>query len=163
VVVPEEIDFLIPSLMDCFSVEKDPDIRLVYKGTSCGLNNALWAPNSGLPRPATSALLLGYGYLMVDIDLGKMFLNFPLHKVLQRYSGVNFSPYVEDLKGSWIKYLYQSWVHWTRCWVGLKPSPYMAVRFYYLCQRIWKEEPTCQGKSSSMGRGLLELTRTPKV
>mgnify|MGYP000279171153 CR=1 FL=1 len=34
---------------------------------------------------------------MVDIDLGEMFLNFPLHKILQKFPGVNFSHYAADL------------------------------------------------------------------
>jgi hypothetical protein len=130
VVAPEMRDF-IRSLMDFFEVDKDSDIRLVYNGTSCGLNDALWAPNFWLPTPATAARTLGYGYYMVDIDLGEMFLNFPLHSVLQRYSGVDFTHYSDDLKGP----VRPLWVHWTRCWMGLKPSPFMAVRFYY-----WAEE-----------------------
>ena len=76
--------------MDFFEVDKDSDIRLVYNGTSCGLNDALWAPNFWLPTPATAARTLSYGYYMVDINLGEMFLNFPLHKALQRFSGVEF-------------------------------------------------------------------------
>jgi hypothetical protein len=51
VVAPVERDF-IRSLMDCFVVQKDSNIRLVYNGTSCGLNDALWAPNFfGYQRP----------------------------------------------------------------------------------------------------------------
>jgi hypothetical protein len=63
--------------MDFFEVEKDSDIHLVYNGTSCGLNNLIWAPHFWLPMPATVARLLGYSYYMVDIDLGEMLLNFP--------------------------------------------------------------------------------------
>jgi hypothetical protein len=72
VVVPDTIGF-IPSLMDFFAVDKESDIRLVYNGTSSGLNNALWAPDFWLPTPATAARTLGYGYYMVDIDLGECF------------------------------------------------------------------------------------------
>jgi hypothetical protein len=133
VVAPVTGDFIC-SLMDFFDVDKDTDIRLVYNGTSCGLNASLWAPNFWLPTPATAARSLGYGYFMADIDLGEMFLNFPLHRVLQRFSGVDLTHYLSALTNSdrakWVR-----WVHWTRCWMGLKPSPYMAVRFYY-----WAEE-----------------------
>ena len=126
VVAPVTVGF-IRSLMEFFDVRKDDDIRLVYNGTSCGLNDALWAPNFWLPTPATAARSLGYGYYMADIDLGEMFLNFPLHEILQRFSGIDLSHYSEAEIAMW--------VHWTRCWMGLKPSPYMAVRFYY-----WAEE-----------------------
>ena len=38
------------------------DIRMVYNGTSCGLNKVLWAPRFGLPtvRQTLHALLPGY-------------------------------------------------------------------------------------------------------
>jgi hypothetical protein len=131
VVTPDSVGF-IKSLMDFFVVEKDSDIRLVYNGTSWGLKEALWAPNFFLPTPATAACTLGYGYYMVDIDLGEMALNFPLHDSLQRFSGVDFSQYSSELRTDSCK---KCWVHWTRCWMGLKPSPFMAVRFYYLGNR----------------------------
>jgi hypothetical protein len=81
VIVPESRAF-VRSLMDFFEVEKDTDIRLVYNGTSCGLNDTLWAPNFYLPTPAAAAWVLGYGYYMVNIDLGELFLNFRLHETL---------------------------------------------------------------------------------
>jgi hypothetical protein len=138
VVAPITVDF-ISSLMDFFAVDKDSDIRLVYNGTSCGLNDDLWAPNVWLPTPATVARTLSYGYYMVDIDLGEMFLNFPLHRLLQRFSGVDFSPYASDLKtpdGPIDSSIKSNWAHWIRCWMGLKPFPYMAVRFYYLAEEF---------------------------
>jgi hypothetical protein len=69
VVTPETQDF-IRSLMDFFEVNKGTDICLVYNGTSCGLNDALWAPNFWLLTPSTAACTLSYGYYMVDIDFG---------------------------------------------------------------------------------------------
>jgi hypothetical protein len=55
---------------------------------------------------------------MVDIDLGEMFLNFPLHEVLQRFSGVDFSQFNADLEESLPGPLYTKWIHWTCCWMG---------------------------------------------
>jgi hypothetical protein len=69
--------------MDLFDVEKGSDIRIVYNGTRCGLDEVLWAPNFWLPCPAAPAKFLSYGYYMVDIDLGEMFSNFPLQKLLR--------------------------------------------------------------------------------
>jgi hypothetical protein len=136
VVAPTTIDFF-RILMDFYSVKKDSAIRLVCNGTSCGLNNALWAPNFWLPTPATAACSLSYGYFMVDIDLGEMFLNFPLHKILQEFSGVDFSHHAAGLNGSSCP-IKRLWVHWTRRWMGLKPSPYMAAQFYYLAEEFAK-------------------------
>jgi hypothetical protein len=72
---------------------------------------------------------------MVDIDLGEMFLNFPLHEMLQKYSGVDLSHYAAALHNFMAGPTKKNWVHWTRCWMGLKPSPFMAIMFYY-----WAEE-----------------------
>jgi hypothetical protein len=77
----------IRSLMDFFDVKKDSEIQLVYNGRSCGLNEALWAPNFWLPTPATAACTLGCGYYVVDINLGEIFYNFPLHNVIQKVLG----------------------------------------------------------------------------
>jgi hypothetical protein len=50
-VAPITVDF-ISSLMDFFAIDKDSDIRLVYNGTSCGLNEALLALGfQSLPPP----------------------------------------------------------------------------------------------------------------
>jgi hypothetical protein len=72
--VPNDAAF-VKSLIDSFPVDKDDDIKMVYNGTSSGLNNALHAPNFWLPIPASAARVLGVGYFMVDMDLGEMFLN----------------------------------------------------------------------------------------
>jgi hypothetical protein len=69
VVAPEDLSF-IKSLMDYFDVEKGLDIRMVSNGMSCGLNDVLWVPNFFLPTLASAIHVLGYGYYMVDIDLG---------------------------------------------------------------------------------------------
>jgi hypothetical protein len=73
-VAPVTVDFIC-SLMDFFDVEKDLDSWLV---------SSVWAPNFWLPTPAMAAQSLGYDYYMADLDLGQ--INFPLHKILQRFS-----------------------------------------------------------------------------
>jgi hypothetical protein len=90
VVLPDVLNY-IKSLIDYFEVPKDLGIRLVYNGTSCGLNEVLYSPNFWLPTPASAAQVLDYNYCMVDIDLGERFLNFPLPHVLRRYSGIDVS------------------------------------------------------------------------
>jgi hypothetical protein len=143
VVIPRSINY-IKSLIDYFEVPKDEDIRLVYNGTSCGLNEVLFAPNFWLPTPASAARVLGYGYYMMDMDLGEMFLNFPLPHVLQRYSGIDVSTFKNEIdeNPSLDRFPEDSqtraWANWNRCWMGLKPSPYMAVRFYYFAEEFAK-------------------------
>jgi hypothetical protein len=130
----------IKSLIDYFEVPKDDNICLVYNGTSCGLNECLWAPNFWLPTPGSAARVLGYGYYMVDIDLGEMFLNFPLPSVLQQFSGINVAPFRQEVNEETGLPTFgpqqKPWAHWNRCWMGLKSSPYMSVRYYYLAEEF---------------------------
>ena len=85
------------SLTHFFYVPKgDSDIRMVYNGTSSGLNNDLYAPHFGLPviRHALRSLLPGYN--RVNIDIAEMFLNFNLGPELQPYSGVDLTPLLKS-------------------------------------------------------------------
>jgi hypothetical protein len=141
VVLPSSTHF-IQSLVDFFKVDKGTaDISMVYNGTSCGLNDTLWAPHFWLPMHAAAARVLGFGYYMVDIDLGEMFLNFLFPSLLQRFSGVDLCHYA----GNMLKMMAQEaakgkhLVHWTWCWMGLKPSPFMTVQFYYLAEEFARE------------------------
>jgi hypothetical protein len=69
------------------------------------------------------------------MDLCEMFLNFPLHCSLQQYSGIDITPYKKDLG---ILTEGVCWLHWSRTWMGSRPSPYNAVLFYYLEEEfIW--------------------------
>ena len=71
--------------IDYFAAPKgDNDIRVVFNGTSCGLNHATWCSRFWLPMSNTMTRLLSFSYKVVDIDLGKMFLNFPIHDSLQK-------------------------------------------------------------------------------
>jgi hypothetical protein len=122
------------SLIQFFDVPKAGDIRLVYNGTSCGLNDSLWCPNFWIPTSKTALRSLDFGYLSADLDLGEMFLNFPLHPILQPYSGVDLQPYVDHLPG--LTRLVSPSYRWTRTWMGAKPSPYIAVQYYYLAEEF---------------------------
>jgi hypothetical protein len=123
----------IRSFIDYFEVPKADDIRLVYNGSSCGLYSSLWAPNFWLPTARTALRSLDFNYFSVDMDLGDMFLNFPLHSTLQSYSGIDLTPLKEPL-GITTPGPYH--VHWTRCWMGAKPSPFYAVSYYYLSEEF---------------------------
>jgi hypothetical protein len=115
------------SLIQFFDVPKAKDIGLVYNGRSCGLNKMTWAPNFWLPTLCTALRFLDFNYYSADLDLGEMFLNFPLHRDLQSYSGVDVTPFKTELnldtRGS-------CWLHWSQAWMGARPSPYNAVLFY---------------------------------
>ena len=67
----------IKKIIDYFAVTKTMlDIRVVFNGTSCGLNDATWASNFWLPTSLSMTRLLNFGYKVVDIYIGEIFLNF---------------------------------------------------------------------------------------
>ena len=60
-----------------FCVDKGvDDIRMVYNGTSCGLNEVLWAPRFGLPTVRQTLRALLPGYFQCNLDVGEQFLNY---------------------------------------------------------------------------------------
>ncbi len=73
-----------------FSVDKGAtDIRMVYNGTSCGLNNTLYSPHFGLPTVRETLRAILPGFYQCDLDVQDQFLNYKLHKSLREYSGVD--------------------------------------------------------------------------
>ena len=61
---------------------------MVYNGTSCGLNLYLLAPHFVLPIAQHNLRDLLPGYSQYGMDVGEMFLNFPLHPESRPFSGV---------------------------------------------------------------------------
>ena len=67
----------VKSYIDYSAIPKDlVDIRIVFNGSSCGLNLALFASNFWLPMSNTMTRILSFGYRVVDMDVGEMFPNF---------------------------------------------------------------------------------------
>jgi hypothetical protein len=129
----------IQSFIDYFDVPKADDILLVYNGSSCGLNKSLWAPNFWLPTARTALRSLDFNFYSVDMDLSDMFLNFPLHHTLQSYSGIDLTPLKQPLGISTPGPFH---VHWTRCWMGARPSPFQAVSYFYLAEEFVRGDHT---------------------
>ena len=78
------------SLRHMFYVRKGlNDIQMVYNYISCGYNLALWAPNFCLPIAQHTLRALLPGYSQCDMDVGEIFLNFPIHPELRTYAGVD--------------------------------------------------------------------------
>jgi hypothetical protein len=133
----------VESVIDYFDVEKGDDIRVVYNGTSCGLNEALFAPSFWLPNAATASRPLMYYSWMADGDMGEMFLNFPMDQKIRSRSGID----VTQMAASHMPSLPKSsqdkatgsqgrvLLRWERLFMGMKPSPYNSVRYFY-----WGEE-----------------------
>jgi hypothetical protein len=114
------------SLTDFFCVPKgDDDIRMVYNGTSSGLNDILWVPSFPLPTVDTLLRSVHPDTWMADTDLGEMFLNFVLHESLRELAGVDVTHYQAKPSGSKPGVC---WERWSRCAMGLKPSPYQTTQ-----------------------------------
>lgn len=115
----------VKSLTSFFAVPKsDDDIRMVYNGTSSGLNDAVWASWFALPTVDTHLRSTLPNTFMCDIDLSEMFLNFMLDKELRAYAGVDLSKLFQEEveKGGTL------WECWVRMLMGFKPSPYLTTR-----------------------------------
>jgi len=127
------------NVIDYFGVAKgESDVRVVFNGTSCGLNDAVWAPNFWLPTAKSMVRALNFNFKSVDIDLGEMFLNFPLSKKLIAYSGVDISPFRAQLKNDGLAQEVNGKLiaTWSRTWMGFRPSPEWACRFYYIAEEF---------------------------
>ena len=83
--------------------------------------------------------IIGPNTFSVDADLGDFFLNFLLEELLQFYSGIDLSPFVNDLKFAQKIKKKVAWLKWLRQWMGLKSSPYHCVRFFIWQRNSQKE------------------------
>jgi hypothetical protein len=130
------------SLSHYFHVAKgepgpDSDIRMVYNGTGCGLNKALWAPSFWMPTSASAVRKISFYSWMMDLDLGEMFLNFPMDPKVRPYAGVDFKPTkkaIEDLNKNRKEgpEFIDDQERWERLFMGMRPSPFIAIQYLYL-------------------------------
>jgi hypothetical protein len=121
------------SLTRYFAVPKSTtDIRMVYDATVSGLNDCLWVPSFVLPDTNVLTNLMDCNSWMGDLDMGEQFLNFPMHPRLQICCGIDVRPYLGQAKRKTM------WWRWTRCMMGLKPSPYFAIKGTFLAEEVVK-------------------------
>ena len=152
----------VKNLIDYFAVPKAEDIRLVLNGSSCGLNKAVWASNFWLPTALTMTRQLGFNYKFVDIDLGEMFLNFPLDPKLIYYSGMDVSHFKDEIESQipGLKFdssTARSILVNTRNWMGFRPSPEWSCRFYYLGEEFIRGDETSLNNPLRWDRIILNL------
>ena len=131
----------IVSKVDYFPVPKgEDDIRPVFNGTSCGLNKTVFAPNFYLPSADSLCDTLHYEYTSVDIDLGEMFNNYPLHPSLKAVSGIDLSQFREEIMKHFPDHIKSNpdlLYSWSRVWMGLRPAPFWSCRFYYFIEEFF--------------------------
>lgn len=118
----------VSSLTSYFPVPKgEKDVRIVYNASRSGLNKCLWVPSFHLPAPEALVQAMDFNFWMGNLDLGEMFLNFPLDITLRPFYGIDLKPYIEDV---------QSWERWVQCMMGLKPSPYLSTKSFHLANKV---------------------------
>ena len=88
------------------------DIRMVYDATRFGFNGCLWVPPFNLPTTDSFTDCLEAESWMMDLDLGEIFLNFPLDPQLRPYCGIDLRPFFLEEAGD--RTLWQVWV---RCMI----------------------------------------------
>eukprot|EP00978_Attheya_sp_CCMP212_P008743 scaffold20529_cov53-Attheya_sp.AAC.4 len=112
------------AVIQYFAVEKGLyDIRMVYDGTKSELNNCLFPPWFALPTMTTMFRGLDVDFWCADNDFSDNFLNYLINKELRAYCGIDVDVLMEGEVG-YVKCSYT----WTRCAMGLKPSPYFACQ-----------------------------------
>ncbi len=136
------------SLIRYFAVPKtEIDYRIVYDATANGLNDAVWAPSFWLPTVDTLVRNVDATTWMLDRDIGDMFLNFPLDRRVWPYTGLNletlFDGTVEE-DADIIKMAGSKWVHWGRCLMGFKPSPYNAIKTALVVEEVARGDRHCE-------------------
>jgi hypothetical protein len=64
---------------------------MVYDASKSGLNDVVWAPSFGLPTVDLTLRGIDSFSHLGDLDLGEMFLNFPLDVKMRPYVGIDLS------------------------------------------------------------------------
>ena len=124
---------LVESKVHFFGVPKgEDDNRVVFDGTSSGLNECLWAPNFYIPTSRAASTILTFSTLMADADFADMFHNFPMPDRIRKCLGVEIGqlvPYMSTPLS--VGKLRQCLLRWSRLSMCMRTSPSNAVRFYY--------------------------------
>lgn len=97
--------------------------------------------------------LLSFGYTIVNIDLGEMFFNFPLHQSLKYFFGVDLTPFRGMLSEHYseIREKYKGGrlcARWTLLCFGWNLSTDLSNNYYYLA------EDFVRGKYLKVGNSL---------
>ena len=136
------------SLIRYFAVPKTgKDYRIVYDATANKLNDAVWAPSFWLPTVDTLVRYVDANTWMMDRDIGDMFLNFPLDKRVWPYTGLNLKSLFDGTEAEdeeILKMAGSQWVHWGRCLMGFKPSPYNSVKTAMVVEEVARGNRHCE-------------------
>ena len=145
----------VASIVHFFAAPKlDTDIRVIFNGTSSGLNEALWSPNF-LPSAKSVSMCLSFS-MWADMDFGEMFHNFYMDPRICPCSGVDLGNMaLLVLKDKTVNEAHPTLLRWTSLFMGMQPSSYNAVRHYYWGEEFAKGNPSRAG--NPMGYDCVKL------
>ncbi len=112
---------------------------MVYYGTNGGVNGSVCVPTFYMPTLTSHLRAVVEGTHMCDVDIGEMFLNFMLHPTLRVLCGVDLTNYEVDLSSLEVPVdpdEIRTWVAWNQIAMGLKWSPYQAVKEMHFAEEI---------------------------
>jgi hypothetical protein len=104
---------------------------MVYDASKSGFNQVLWVPSFPLPTADHLTDLLDEHAWMADVDMGEMFLSFPLDINLREFFGVDLRPYFPEKAGT-----HTLWERWELCLMGLRPSSYVTTKCVALADEL---------------------------
>ena len=93
-------------------------------------------PHSKIHHPSirsSQVQALDSDSFMMDCDVGEQFLNFPLHKDVWPYTGVDLGPTLDEKDRELGE---ARWYHWVRMLMGFKPSPYISVKMTLIAEEV---------------------------
>ena len=88
--------------------------------------------------------LLPYDYGVVDVNIGEIFSNFPIHISLKNVVGIDLSPFQKELSKEYPNFKQQKRVRarWNRLWFGWNQSPEQAITFYCWAEDFIRGNPS---------------------
>jgi hypothetical protein len=78
---------------------------------------------------------------LTDSDIGEMFPNFPINPKIQSLARVDLKALVHCLKIYSAPMNKDEEYQWERMFMGMGPSPYIAVRMYYVAEEFCRRYP----------------------
>ncbi len=89
---------------------------------------------------------------MSDIDIGKMIYNHALDPRIQKYCGVDLSPYFQGVN---------TWEVWERCVMGIRSAPHGCTRMELLGEEVAKGSPKDKSNPFAFSHVRLNLPGDP--
>jgi hypothetical protein len=133
----------VKAFIDYFDVPTRPDdIRVIYHGSKSGLNAQLWTPRFYMPNGSAATNVMSFETHLTDSDVGEMFPNFPMDPKLCPHAGVDLRSPSHCLKNYEALRSDEESERWERFFMGMAPSPYIAIRMYYVAEEF------CRGPAS---------------